>query len=57
MVKKCQMTKLMKSIKNKPIIGAGMTSGIYEWDDGKVLKLFYINFHRPAAEYEARMAL
>ena len=35
------------------IIGRGMTSEIYSWEGDKVLKLFYQDFNREAAEYEA----
>lgn len=43
-------------MENTEIIGRGMTSEIYSWEDGKVVKLFYEHFSQEAADYEAEIS-
>jgi len=37
------------------IIGRGMTAEVYEWDDGKVLKLYYEGFSEDIIKFEAHI--
>nr|MBP9023045.1 aminoglycoside phosphotransferase [Spirochaetota bacterium] len=38
------------------ILGKGMTAEVYEWDDDKVLKLYYDSFSKDCVDFEAHVS-
>ena len=48
---------LLPEVENDKVIGVGNTATIYEWSDGKVLKLFREDYPRNAVEKEFSNAL
>lgn len=46
-----------KQMKDKKIVGIGNTATIYEWEEGKVVKLFHRGYPRDAVEREFHNAM